>query len=451
MLQKRTRRLSALAITLAVLLAISLLAIGPVTSVLAQGQTQSPPAAQEAAPPAAGPQAPAPAADTGLLENERNTIDVVRTYGDSVVAINVKIQGRTVNPFGGIPEESLPPFFRQFLQPQQQLQQSSGSGFVIDQAGQILTNFHVVQGALNPSTIDLAQGASITVTFPSRSGDPLPVTVVGASALYDLALLELDDPAGLPSSVVPITLGDTGSLQVGQKAIAIGNPFGFEFTVTTGIVSALGRHLPGIGEVSDIPLVQTDAAINPGNSGGPLLDSQGQLIGVNTAIIPQVSATGNRSWLGIGFAIPSDIVQSALPQLKEGGLENIESRPRLGIVIQDLSAYPSQIRQRLNLPEEGVGVLRVQPGSAAEAAGLEGSTFGVDLGQGQTLPIPGDIITAVDGTPVTSSADLQGLILQKQAGDTVLLELQRDGEKVEVEVPLQVVPQESQEQDGRAQ
>jgi S1-C subfamily serine protease len=144
-------------------------------------------------------------------------------------------------------------------------------------------------------------------------------------------------------------------------------------------------------------------------------------------------------------------VQSALPQLKEGGLENIESRPRLGIVIQDLSAYPSQIRQRLNLPEEGVGVLRVQPGSAAEAAGLEGSTFGVDLGQGQTLPIPGDIITAVDGTPVTSSADLQGLILQKQAGDTVLLELQRDGEKVEVEVPLQVVPQESQEQDGRAQ
>jgi S1-C subfamily serine protease len=415
---------------------MTLLLSGPLSSVLAQEQTQAPPAEQ------AQPQQAAAGA-TALLADEQNTIDVVRTYGDSVVAINVEVQGRTVNPFENIPEQNLPPFFRQFIQPQQlQPQQSSGSGFVIDEAGQILTNYHVVQGALEDGSTDLAEGASVTVTFPSRTGDQLPVRVVGASALYDLALLELENPEDLPDAVTPIELGDSSTLQVGQKTIAIGNPFGFEFTVTTGIVSALGRNLPGIGEVSDIPLVQTDAAINPGNSGGPLLDSQGRLIGVNTAIIPQVSATGNRSWLGIGFAIPSEVVQAALPQLQEGGVASTESRPRLGIRIQDLAAYPSEIRQRLNLPAEGVGVIEVQPGSSAEAAGLQGSTFGINLGQGQGIPIPGDIITAIDGTPVASASDLQRIVFQKQEGDLVRLEILRDGEQLEVEVPLQVVPQE---------
>jgi S1-C subfamily serine protease len=427
---------------------------GPVLAQQVQvppAQQATPPATQQAAPPAAQPATPAtPAASaaaptSGFLADEQNTVDVVKTYGDSVVAINVKVQGRTVSPFGGIPPESLPPQFRQFLQPQQQqLQQSSGSGFVIDEAGQILTNYHVVVDALNAGTTELSEGATITVTFPSRAGDQLPVNVVGASALYDLALLELVNPGDLPEVVVPIGLGDTSTLQVGQKAIAIGNPFGFEFTVTTGIVSALGRHLPGIGEVSDIPLVQTDAAINPGNSGGPLLDSRGQLIGVNTAILPQVSATGSRSWLGIGFAIPSEVVQAALPQLKQGGVASTETRPRLGIVIQDVAAYPSEVRQRLNLPDQGVGILRVEPGSSAEKAGLQGSTFAIDLGQGQSIPVPGDIITAADGTAVASASDLQSIVFQKAEGDVVHLSILRNGQTLEVDVPLQVVPPQPQ-------
>lgn len=439
----QTRRLSLIIIVAVVLLGFTLLLNRPVGSALAQ--QAAPPAAAEPAAPEAPAAAPAPDAAPALLADEQNTIDVVKTYGDSVVAIIAKVQGQSVNPFGNIPQENLPPFFRQFLQPQQQqLQQSSGSGFLIDEAGQILTNYHVVAGALNAGTTELSEGSTITVTFPSRAGDQLPVKVVGASALYDLALLELVDPGDLPELVVPIELGDTSTLQVGQKTIAIGNPFGFEFTVTTGIVSALGRSLPGIGEVSDIPLVQTDAAINPGNSGGPLLDSQGRLIGVNTAIIPQVGATGDRSWLGIGFAIPSEVVQAELPQLQQGGVASTETRPRLGIVIQDVASYPSAVRQRLNLPDEGVGILQVEPGSSAEKAGLQGSAFAIDLGQGQSIPVPGDIITAADGTPVSTASDLQSIVFGKKEGDVVHLSILRNGQTEEVDVPLQVVPQEPQ-------
>lgn len=439
----QTRRLSILIVAVVVLLGLALMLNRPVGSALAQQAT--PPAAAQPAAPATPAAAPATVPAPVLLVDEQNTVDVVKTYGDSVVAINVRVQGQLVNPFGNIPPESLPPAFRQFLQPQQQqLQQSSGSGFVIDEAGQILTNYHVVVDALAAGTTDLSAGSTITVTFPSRSGDQLPVNVIGASALYDLALLELASPSDLPEVVVPIQMGDTSALQVGQKAIAIGNPFGFEFTVTTGIVSALGRHLPGIGEVSDIPLVQTDAAINPGNSGGPLLDSQGRLIGVNTAIIPGVSATGNRSSLGIGFAIPSEVVQAALPQLKSGGVASTESRPRLGIMIQNLAAYPSEIRARLNLPDTGVGILAVEPGSSAEKAGLLGSTFGIDLGMGQTIPVPGDIITAADGTPVDTASELQSIVFQKSEGDVVHLDILRDGKPLEVDVPLQVVPTQAQ-------
>src|SRR5690606_21343603 len=143
-----------------------------------------------------------------------------------------------------------------------------------------------------------------------------------------------------------------------------GNPFGFESTVTLGIVSAVGRHFPYIGEV-DFPMVQTDAPINPGNSGGPLLDSSGRLIGVNTAILPSLSANGERGNLGIGFAVPADLVAATLPQLRQGGIQSIPTRPRLGVTIMDVSAFPSEVRERLGLPEQGVGVLEVEPGGAA--------------------------------------------------------------------------------------
>src|SRR5690625_2752745 len=266
------------------------------------------------------------AADGGLLEYEQNTVDIVERYGPSVVAVDVTIAGRTVSAS----QLPLPDFFRDFMPPQfhfpfqRELEvpsrETAGSGFVIDADAHILTNYHVIAGALEDSAITISEGSDISVSFPG--GESLPVEVIGVSSIYDLALLRLSDPAELPEGVNPIELGDTDALRPGQKAIAIGNPFGLDSTVTMGIVSAVGRHFPYIGEV-EFPLVQTDAPINPGNSGGPLLDSSGRLIGVNTAIIPTVSATGDRGNLGIGFAVPADIVASTLPDLRAGGVHSI--------------------------------------------------------------------------------------------------------------------------------
>jgi S1-C subfamily serine protease len=269
-----------------------------VTALLATGWALRPIGQADAQEPAT------PVPEGALLESERNTIQIVDRHGPSVVAVNVSVEGRVTNPFEDIPEEDIPPFFRQFLpqfEERQAPRRGSGSGFVVDADGRIVTNHHVIRNALQEDSVELREGADVTVSF-AQSGT-VPVRVVGANALYDLALLEPVDPDDVPAGLEPIPLGE-GPPLVGQKVIAIGNPFGFESTVTTGIVSAVGRTLPGVGEVN-VALVQTDAAINPGNSGGPLLDSAGRLIGVNTAIIPSVSATGQRGSLGIGFAVPS--------------------------------------------------------------------------------------------------------------------------------------------------
>lgn len=386
-----------------------------------------------------------------LLETERNTIDIVNRYGPSVVAVNVTVQGRMMNPLEGIPEEQIPPFLRDFLEqmpPQQQQgpRQGSGSGFVVDEDGHIVTNYHVVQQALQGSSVEMLEGAEITVTFPENGEHP--VRVLGVNALYDLALLELENPDDLPDGVTPIPLADEGDPQVGQKVIAIGNPYGFASTVTTGIVSGVGRNLQGVGEVN-IPLVQTDAAINPGNSGGPLLGSDGRLIGVNTAIIPTVSATGQRGSLGIGFAVPSTLLSDALAELGEGGFVSVETRPRLGITIRDVDTYPEEVRGRLNLPDEGVGVLQVERGGAADEAGIRGSPFSIQV-QGQSIQIPGDVITEVDGEPVGTSSELQSRIFALSEGDTVTLTILRDGETQQIDVELSVVPQNGEtEGDGQ--
>ncbi len=381
-----------------------------------------------------------------LLEYEQNTIDIVERYGPSVVAVDVTIAGRTISAGESLPWNELPEFFREFMpqfMPRQDLQQpareTAGSGFVIDSEGHMLTNYHVVAGALLENSVELSEGSSITVSFPG--GADLPVEVVGASSIYDLALLRLVDPDALPADVVPIELGDTSRLQPGQKAIAIGNPFGFESTVTLGIVSAVGRHFPYIGEV-DFPLVQTDAPINPGNSGGPLLDSSGRLIGVNTAIIPSVSSTGDRGNLGIGFAVPADIIASALPQIREGGIQSIPTRPRLGVTIMDISAFPAEVRSRLGLPDSGVGILNVEPGSAAEEAGLQGSSFSIRLpGVPDDIDVPGDIIMEADGQAIETASQLQTMIVARGEGDVVTLGILRGGERLEVDVTLKVVPQ----------
>ena len=381
-----------------------------------------------------------------LLEDELNTISIVEQFGPSVVAINVEVRGQRVDPFDTIPFfDQLPPQFRDLI-PRFQLperRQGSGSGFVVDQAGRIATNFHVVEPALQPGSTALREGASIRVVFAGSQPQELPVRVVGANALYDLALLELTDPGALPAEALPIPLADSDQVRVGQKTIAIGNPFGFQSTVTTGIVSGVGRSLPGIGQ-TDIPLIQTDAAINPGNSGGPLLNSRGELIGINTAIIPMVSAGGQRGFLGIGFAVPSNKLRDNLAELEQGVFRDIvtdlAARPRLGVSIPlSVSDYPDSVRAALRLPEQGVVIGQVEPGGPADKAGLIGPQFAITA-EGQSWPAGGDIIVAIDGVPVNSLEEVRAIVFNKAVGDSLTLTAWRDGAERQVMVTLEIVP-----------
>ena len=390
---------------------------------------------------------------SGLTSYEQNTIDIVNEYGPSVVSVNVTAQVQTQNQ--QVPQQlrdyldQLPPQLRDFFdqqmqgspqqQQQQPPQQAEGSGFVIDQAGRMITNFHVVRDTLRNNSVRYTQGSSITVTFPGSENE-FPVTVVGVNTLYDLALIELRNPQDLPQNVKPIPIADSDNIQVGEKAIAIGNPFGLDSTVSAGIVSAVSRFAPSIGQV-EVPYVQTDAAINPGNSGGPLLNSEGQVIGVNTQILAGGGGGfGQVGNIGIGFAVPSNLLQQSLAQLEQGGVVSLATRPRLGISIQSVSDYPESVRNNLNLPDQGIVVQEVSPGSAAARAGIQGSDFQV-MYQGQQISAGGDVITAVDGTPVTTTAELQNDILNRNDGDTVTLTIVRGGQEQQVEVTLAQVPQ----------
>ncbi len=378
----------------------------------------------------------APATDT-LLEDERNTIEVFQRHGDSVVAISVTVRGNGVDPFEGIPEEMIPPWFRErWPEPEPRPRHGAGSGFVIDDDGHIVTNYHVVIGALREGTTDLRPEAEINVVFPGH--EPLPARVVGANALYDLALLKLADPAAVPQEAGAVPLADSDELLVGQKAIAIGNPFGLRSTVTSGIVSGLGRDLPAVGQVA-IPMIQTDAAINPGNSGGPLLNSRGEAIGVNAAIVPGLGRAGQRGFIGVGFAIPSNLLRESLDELLAGGLTDLTSRARLGVSVIGLGAYPADLRRSLGLPDRGVMIASVEPESPADQAGLRGATFQVRVGD-QTLPAGGDVIMTLDGEDTHDPATLQRLVFARRAGDVVTLGVLREGERREVEVTLREVP-----------
>ena len=390
---------------------------------------------------------------SGLLSYEQNTIDVVNEYGPSVVSVNVTAQAQTQN--AQVPQglrdylDQLPPQLRDFFdqqmqqgspqQSQQPPQQAEGSGFVIDQNGRMITNFHVVRDTLRDNSVKYTQGSSITVTFPGSETE-FPVNVVGVNTLYDIALIELQNPNDLPQNVKPIPIANSDDIQVGEKAIAIGNPFGLNSTVSAGIVSAVSRDAPSIGQV-EVPYVQTDAAINPGNSGGPLLNSEGQVIGINTQILAGGGGGfGQAGNIGIGFAVPSNLLQQSLAQLEQGGVVSLDTKPRLGIVIGTVSDYPESVRNNLNLPNQGIVVQEVQPGSAAARAGIQGSDFQV-MYQGQPIPAGGDVITAVDGKPVTTTAELQNDILNRNKGETVTLTIVRGGQEQQVEVKLAQVPQ----------
>ncbi len=376
-----------------------------------------------------------------FLADEQNTVEIVNAFGPAVVAINVTIRGEAMRPFEGFAPDQLPPEFRDllpFLDDEVPTSQSAGSGFQIDVEGAgasfLVTNFHVVQESLVPGTIDLVDGASITAVFPEHSDEPIRLRVVGANPSFDLALLSGLNPTDSFPEVTGLKIADSDTVQVGQKVIAIGNPFGLEFSVTTGIVSAVGRFVPSVGQIS-IPTIQTDAAINPGNSGGPLLNSNGELIGINTSIInPE-----GRSSAGLGFAVPSNLLTEALASLELGGLSNIRNtRPTLGVRLQTVSILPGGIRELLELPDEGVVIIDVLPGSPADKAGIHGSQRTLILGSTE-FPAGGDVIVAVDGVQLTNAEQLSQIITYEgKAGDQLEFTLLRDGQEMNVIITLEI-------------
>ena len=322
-----------------------------------------------------------------LAADERSTIELFERARDSVVFISTS---RQVQDFWTRNVFSVP--------------RGAGSGFIWDDAGHVVTNFHVIQGA-SEATIRLADGRDYKAVL------------VGVSPAHDIAVLRIGVDFKRPP---PVPVGTSADLKVGQKVFAIGNPFGLDWTLTTGIVSALDRSLPSDSGQTIEHLIQTDAAINPGSSGGPLLDSAGRLIGINTAIF---STTGES--VGIGFAVPVDTVNRVVPELIRQGRY---VRPELGIDLDE--ALNRRIKAMMRT--EGVFVLRVTPGSAAEASGLRGARIGDDGSF-----VPGDVIVGVAGRRVESVGELLGRLDEYRAGEPVSLNVLRDGGEIEVVVMLQ--------------
>lgn len=376
-----------------------------------------------------------------FLENEQNTVDVVSAIGPSVAAISVGVPEDGFTPFGNTPPEQLPPRLREllpYLDDEVPLQQGSGSGFVVDLQNErfLVTNYHVIQAALQTGTTRIIEGATITAVFPGAEKEPIALRVIGANPSFDLALLTGKDDMDAFEGIAGITIADSENVSVGQKSIAIGNPFGLESTVTTGIISAVERFTPSVGRVS-VPMLQTDAAINPGNSGGPLLNSRGELIGVNTAIVnPE-----GRSSAGLGFAVPSNLLAEALANLALGGLSDIrDTRPTFGARVQTLGTLPSGIREALDLPDSGVLIIDVLPGSPADKAGIRGSTEVVTLGSFD-FETGGDVITAVNGEVLNSAEQLNLLVSYESTdGEELKIDALRDGEAITLTVALEVMP-----------
>ena len=321
-----------------------------------------------------------------LAEDEQNNISVFKTVSPSVVHITTIGLQRS--------------FFSADVM---QVPRGTGTGFMWDDNGHIVTNYHVIEGA---------SGARVTLNDQStwKAG------LVGAFPDRDLAVLRIEAPR---DKIRPILLGVSRDLQVGQKVYAIGNPFGLDQTLTTGIVSALAREIEAVTKRTIRGVIQTDAAINPGNSGGPLLDSAGRLIGVNTAIYSPSGASA-----GIGFAIPVDEVNRIVPKLIRDGKF---IRPTIGI-----QAAPPALQEALKLPQ-GVAVAGVLPESPALKAGLKPFLRGAD---GNV--IIGDIIVALDGKPVAGLDDLLELLERHQPGDTVTLAIVRGEQKLEQKVTLAI-------------
>jgi S1-C subfamily serine protease len=325
--------------------------------------------------------APRPVTPRGdLTTEERSNIEVFEKWKGSVVYISTS---ERVMDFWTRDVMSVP--------------RGTGSGFVWDEQGHIVTNVHVIAGAAE-ATVKLADGRDY------------PATLVGASPAHDIAVLKIT-PKG--RAIVPVSIGTSDDLRVGQKVFAIGNPFGLDWTLTTGIVSALDRSLDSESGSVIRHLVQTDAAINPGNSGGPLLDSAGRLIGVNTAIYSPSGASA-----GVGFAVPVDTVNRVVPELIAHGRY---SPPSIDVETDD--GLSRAVARELGV--EGVAVLR-------GAAPFHGASLGA-----RNIVVPGDVILSVEGKEVTTSAQLAAILDDYKAGDEVRLEVWRDGKRIQLKARLQ--------------
>jgi len=320
-----------------------------------------------------------------LASDERNTIDIFRANSPSVVYITSISLRRGLFSLNAV-----------------EIPQGTGSGFVWDTKGRIITNFHVISES-NRIQVTMADGSTWRAVF------------VGAAPDKDLAVLQIDAPSNL---LRPIGIGNSGDLLVGQKVFAIGNPFGFDQTITSGIISALGREIKAITGRLIHGMIQTDAAINPGNSGGPLLDSAGRLIGVNTAIFSPSGA-----YAGIGFAVPVDIVNKTIPQIIQHGRV---IKPGIGATLAD-----ERLAGRLGI--EGVLVLNIERNSPAELAGLK-PTY---LYKGEV--VLGDVIVAVAGAKVDSYDDFREELERLGIGAKVMITVLRDGIRLDVPINLTAI------------
>ncbi|HTP30779.1 MAG TPA: trypsin-like peptidase domain-containing protein [Candidatus Acidoferrales bacterium] len=334
---------------------------------------------------------PEPAGAAGFSADEQNNIDVYKNSRDATVFITSTVYTRSF--FGIYPEKG------------------TGSGFVISPDGEILTNHHVVSGSSN-----LAVTLSDKKVYMAR--------MLGYDPANDLALIKIDAGKKLPT----LRLGDSDHLVVGQKVLAIGNPFQFEGTLTTGIVSSLGRTIQ-TEESSLEGMIQTDAAINPGNSGGPLLDGHGNVIGINTAIL------GAQGSIGIGFAMPIARAKAMLEQYQASGKI---SRPYLGV---QTIYVAGDLADMLRLPMSGGLLIQsIERGSAAETAGLRGPNQVVIVGN-YRLGVGGDLIVAADGQTIDDKETLTRLLTKKHGGDTIELTVYRNGRNEKIRVKLGEAPQ----------
>ena len=343
-------------------------------------------------------QAPIAASTTAQTDGKALTAaDIYTRDAPGVVFIRSQIIERSSDPFD---------FFGTT-----QRGEATGSGFVIDKAGDILTNAHVVAGAVK-----------VTVQFSDNK--TVDAKIVGRDTSTDLALLRVN-PDGL--SLHPLLLGSAKNVQVGDPAIAIGNPFGLSRTLTTGVISAKQRQIQAPNGFKIDNVLQTDAPINPGNSGGPLLDATGRVFGINSQIETGGSGNGN---VGIGFAVPIDTARQVLPQLKSTG--HVE-RAWLGVSALTIDGS----LRGLDLPvKTGALVQSVQQGSPADKAGVKGGDISATLANGTDIQLGGDILTAVDGKAVNSSDDLAGTIEGKKPGQKVTLTLRRGHGTKQVQVTL---------------